>query len=240
MTPLPELSVVVPVCDEVESIQSVLEEWCQALDASGIDFRFDIYDDGSQDGTSSILEDLAERDLRLHVHRQANRGHGPTLRRAYDEARSPWVLQIDGDGELPAANFAELWAEREGYELLLGRRQGRTSRPLRTIVSRSAVRLTQLLFRTGIMDPNSPYRLMRNSWLQGALPWLPEAPFAPNLLLVGVASRRGERVLEIPIPYRGREAGRGKLNLSRLLFGCGRALRDTCLLAIRLSRGRRS
>lgn len=237
MTSSRELAVVVPVYDEEESIRSVLEEWLGVLGSLGIDFRLHVYDDGSQDGTPTILKALAERDARLEIHRQQNRGHGPTLRNAYAKANDPWVLQIDGDGELPAANFGELWVEREAYDLLLGRREGRTSGPLRTVVSRSAVGLTRLLFRSGIRDPNSPYRLMRNSWLQQALDWLPEAPFAPNLLLAGIAGRRRGRVLEISIPYRGRKAGRSTLNLPGLLRGIGRSLPETLALAIALSRG---
>ena len=129
-----ELTVVVPVYNEEAAIAAVLGSWIAELERLGIDHRLAVYDDGSVDGTPGILAGLAERNPRLSIVRQANRGHGPTILRGYREARSPWVFQVDSDGEMSAAHFAPFWHERERYDFLVGDRQDRESALVRRMV----------------------------------------------------------------------------------------------------------
>lgn len=232
----PELTVVIPVYNEEGAIASVLGEWAVALERLGIDYRLAVYDDGSRDGTARILGDLAERDPRLVVSRHTNRGHGPTILRGYREARSPWILQIDSDGEMAASHFETLWSERDGYDFLVGARQDRVSVPVRRIVSAGSRASVRFLLGRGVRDVNSPYRLMRRERLAPLLDLLPEAPFAPNVILSGLAARAGLRILEKPIPHEGRRAGTGSLNVRRLAGGIARSFADTVKTAIRVRR----
>ncbi len=234
--PDPELTVVVPVYNEEGAIASVLAEWAVAMERLGIDYRLAVYDDGSRDGTARILGDLGERDPRLQVARHPNRGHGPTILRGYREARSPWILQIDSDGEMAASHFASLWDVREGYDFLVGSRLDRVSAPVRRLVSAGSRGSVRLLLGSGVRDVNSPYRLMRRERLLPLLDLLPDDPFAPNVLLSGLAARAGLRVFETPIPHEGRRAGTGSLNVRRLAAGIARSFADTVRTAIRVRR----
>jgi dolichol-phosphate mannosyltransferase len=232
----PELTVVVPVYNEEGAIAGVLAEWAVALERLEIDYRLAVYDDGSRDGTPRILGDLAERDRRLLVVRHANRGHGPTILRGYREARSPWILQIDSDGEMAASHFGTLWSPRESYDFLVGARQDRVSVPLRRLVSAGSRASVHALLGRGVRDVNSPYRLMRRERLQPLLDLLPEDPFAPNVLLSGLAARAGLRLFETPVPHEGRRTGTGSLNLRRLWAGIARSFVDTLKTAVRARR----
>jgi len=233
-----ELTVVVPVYNEEAAIAGVLASWAVELERLGIDYRLAVYDDGSHDGTPRILGDLAERDPRLAVVRHANRGHGPTILRGYREARSPWIHQVDSDGEMAASHFGSLWRARESYDFLVGDRQDRESVLVRRAVSAGSRAAVHLLIGRGVRDVNSPYRLMRRAAIQPLLDLLPEDAFAPNTLLSGLAARAGLRIYEVDVPHEGRRTGRGSLDTRRLLAGVARALRDTVATAVRARRSR--
>ncbi len=233
-----ELTVVVPVYNEETAIAGVLASWAVDLERLDVDYRLAVYDDGSADGTPRILGDLAERDPRLRIVRHSNRGHGPTILRGYREARSPWVFQVDSDGEMASSHFGSLWRERERYDFLVGDRQDRESVLVRRMVSAGSRAAVHLLLGRGVRDVNSPYRLMRRAALAPLLDRLPENAFAPNTLLSGLASRAGLRILEVPVPHQGRRSGRGSLNARRLAAGVFRSFRDTVATALRVRSGR--
>jgi dolichol-phosphate mannosyltransferase len=229
----PLLTVIVPVYQEEGAAAAVLSDWTDALAALAIDYRLRVYDDGSRDGTAAILDAHARKNARIDVVHQENRGHGPTVVRGYREAASAWVFQVDGDGEMPAAPFAQLWERREDYDLLVGDRRDRESAPLRRLVSASSRLLVRLAFGRGPRDVNAPYRLWRGDALRALLPRVPDDAFAPNVLLSGLAARARLRIFEAPVPHHGRRTGRGSLNLRRLAWGVLRSARETVVTAWR-------
>ena len=201
-----ELSVVIPVFNEAEGISQVLSLWTTQLDQLSIDYELLVYDDGSRDETGAILEKLAGTNPRLRVSRHSNRGHGPTILKAYHEAAGEWVLQIDGDGEIPADQFSKLWEKRETFDFLLGYRQGRESVLARRIITKCSRLTVALLFGRSVGDVNTPFRLMRSQSLKTLIAHLPDNAFAPNVILSGLAGRAGLRIHEEPVIHQGRVA----------------------------------
>ncbi|MBZ0111837.1 MAG: glycosyltransferase family 2 protein [Thermoanaerobaculia bacterium] len=234
-TPYPHrtetLGLVLPAFDEAAVIAQTLEEWIDILDQLEIDFEIHLYDDGSRDETPAIALEVAAREPRLQLHRQHNRGHGPTVLRGYRElVASPidWIFQADGDAEIPPAEFARLWRDRADYDLLLGRRTGHASR-LRRGVSRVARGVIGVFFGRGVCDVNSPFRLWRATELGPLLSQLPKSLYAPNVALCGLALRHHLRVLEIPVAYRQR---RSALVGRKLFGGVLRAFKETLGVAL--------
>jgi glycosyltransferase involved in cell wall biosynthesis len=210
-SPGPELSVVLPVFREAEIIASVLDAWCGMLDRERIDYELLAYDDGSPDATLAILQERASARPRIVVASHANRGHGPTIVRGYREARGDWVFQVDSDEEMSPDSFPLLWSRRADHDFLIARREGGPQPLPRRIVSAVSRLTVRCLFGRGVTDVNAPYRLMRRSWLESALEHVPERAFAPNVILSGVASRDRLRILESPVPRRGRTTGQVSL-----------------------------
>ncbi len=201
-----ELSVVIPAYNEAEGITRVLSEWMTQLNELSIDYELLVYDDGSTDETGGILEKLAKTNPRLRPTRHSNRGHGPTVLKAYHEAEGEWVLQIDGDGEIPADQFSKLWKKRLEFDLLLGYRQGRESALARQFITKCSRLTVALLFGRSVEDVNTPFRLMRNQSLKPLLAFLPVNAFAPNVILSGLAGRARLRIHEEPVTHQGRVA----------------------------------
>jgi glycosyltransferase involved in cell wall biosynthesis len=223
--------VVLPVFCEAERIEGVLDSWRAVLERLDIDHVLCVYDDGSWDGTKEILERLARQHARVDVRRHENRGHGPTILEGYERARGEWVLQIDGDGEIAPEHLGAFWAQREGYDFLVGCREGAvrpTPRRLTSLVSRVVVRF---LFGGELRDVNCPYRLMRAAPLKRLLPRVPADAFAPNVILSGLAVREGLRVREVPVPVLETPGRRSSLGGARLWRGAWRSLLETARVA---------
>lgn len=236
--PDPQLSVVMPAYNEEEAIADVVGSWVKELDALGIDYELRVYDDGSTDNTAAVLRDLATRLPRVIATSQTNRGHGPTILRGYREARGEWVFQTDGDDETPATAFRELWVRRAACDFLLGYREGRRSPLARRMVTAGSRLAVRVLFGSAIRDVNSPYRLMRRTWLQTVLPRIPADAFAPNVILTGLAARGRLRISEHPVPYRARRTGTDSLVAAKLWKGAFRSLAQTVVVTIRCARDR--
>jgi len=227
---------VVPVHNEAAVVGHVLSAWVAEVARLDIDYELRVYDDGSEDDTPRILDELAARVPRLRVWRHANIGHGPTILRGYREAGGAWVFQVDSDDETGPEHFEELWRRRDGFDLLLGGRDGRrgsAQRRLVTLVARLAVRL---LFGRGITDVNTPYRLIRASALATILPRLPQHAFAPNVMMSGCAVQEGWRIYERTIPWRVRSTGTGSLLGWKLWRAAARGLIQ--LMAVAVGTGR--
>lgn len=205
---MPELTVVMPVYNEEGAIAQVLKQWRDALQALAIDYRIAVYNDGSRDRTLAVLTDMAKTDPRLQVVNQPNAGHGPTILRGYvDHLDSPWLFQVDSDGELGPEEFATLWAKRADYDFLIGSRVQRQSPLPRQITTWVSRLLVWSAYGTAVFDVNCPYRLFRPACLREALVRIPADTFAPNLILSGLTSLLGLRVWQTEVVHSTRQTG---------------------------------
>lgn len=230
----PLLSVVMPVYNEAELIEGVVSDWIHVLGRLGIDYELRVYDDGSRDATSEILARVATREPRLLPLRHDNRGHGPTLMRAYAEARGEWVFQTDSDGEIAADDFERVWSARDDRDVIVGIRAGRKSPLHRRLLTLGSRLVVASLFGRSVTDVNSPFRLMRGEWLRRQLPLLHPESAVPNILLSGLASRTGARVSEISVAHVGRRAGASTLDIRRIAAFSMRAVVDAVRVAVRV------
>jgi glycosyltransferase involved in cell wall biosynthesis len=222
-----------PVYNEAATVEAVVAAWSSMLDSLAIDYELLVHDDGSQDGTGALLDELSARLPRLHVTHGPNRGHGPSVLSGYLKARGRWVFQTDSDDEIPAAAFTALWTRRDAGEFVFGVRTARQSNSGRRVLSRGASLAVRTLFGGGPADVNVPFRLMRADALGAMLPRVPANAFAPNVILSGLCVRDRRRWIEVPVPSRPRQAGVTSLSGAKMLRAAGRAVREACGVALR-------
>jgi dolichol-phosphate mannosyltransferase len=234
----PELSIVMPVYNEAAVIADVVTSWLHEVERLGIDYELLAYDDGSRDDSGRVLERIGMQHAGLVVTRKTNSGHGPTILRGYREARGEWVFQVDSDDEMGAEHFAGLWNLRDEFDLLIGRRHHRDSPPARRLITALSRATVWVLFGRAVTDVNAPYRLMRRSSLTAILDMIPVETFAPNMIISGLAARRGLRVREVLVPHRGRRTGAVSIVKWRLWKAAVRAFGQTLTVALR-ARSRR-
>jgi dolichol-phosphate mannosyltransferase len=231
------LSIVMPVYNEAAVIADVVgelgREVCSRLDGAEIV----IVDDGSTDGTPAILDRLADENAHVRVpHAERNQGHGPSLRRAFEESAGAWIFQIDSDGQQLASEFWQLWERRDSADLVVGVRVARDEGLHRPVVSAAARWAGRLVGGSRLRDVNVPFKLIRRSVWDDLRPDVPAVPVAPSLLLAVGASVRGWRVSEVEITHLPRRAGRSTVDVPALLRLTAGALRELVGFRARLRR----
>jgi len=231
---VPDVILVFPVYNEEEIVVQVVKEWLEVLDGMSMPYRLQMCNDGSTDSTAEKLDTLSHRCLEIHHTR--NRGHGPTILRAYRAAaeRAAWVFQCDSDGQMQAKDFPAFWNRRLSADLIIGTRIHRQDGRIRDLISGALRVCTLLLFGKGIPDVNCPYRLMRSEAFRPLFDQAPEDTFAPNVLLSGYAIRKKLRIINLPISDRVRQTGEVSIRGWSLLNAVQKATRQT--LAYRFSK----
>lgn len=214
---MPELTVVMPVYNEEAAVGLVLGQWSEALQGLGIDYQIAVYNDGSKDNTLSALQTLAQENRRIQVIDKPNSGHGPTILKGYcDHLDSPWIFQVDSDGELGPEEFDALWQRRHAFDFLIGNRICRKSPLPRQITTWISRLLVWLFYGRAVFDVNCPYRLFRPATLKADLLRIPNDTFAPNLILSGLASLRKLRTLQRDVTHSERQTGEVSIKKWRL------------------------
>ena len=226
-----ELQVVIPVYNEQSNIGTVIDQWCAQLDACSIRYSILALDDGSTDGSASVLHLLQQTwGARLELVRQPNSGHGPTILKGYRlaiERQVPWILQIDSDGQCDPGYFPQFWAERENHDFIAGYRARREDGLGRVFISLVLRGVILLISGANCRDANVPYRLMRTAAIAPLVEKIPPTCFFTNVGLTVLAQRAKLRFALIPIVFRARlggtttvpyrKMGRHALNLYRNL-----------------------
>ena len=121
------VSVVIPVYNERESVRPLAEELLPVLRALGRRIEILFVDDGSTDGTSEVLADLAAAEPEIAVVRlRRNFGKAAALMAGFREARGDAIVTIDGDLQDDPAEIPRLLAELEaGADLVSGWKRDR-------------------------------------------------------------------------------------------------------------------
>lgn len=116
----PTFSVVGPVYDEVETLREFYDRVQAAMDAIGEPWELLMVDDGSTDGSSDVIRELALEDIRVRpILFSRNFGHQIAVTAGMDYSRGQAVVIIDTDLQDPPeliSELAEKW--REGYEVI--------------------------------------------------------------------------------------------------------------------------
>ena len=216
----PELSVVVPVKDEVDNAVPLLMEICTALRGKA-GFEVIFVDDASRDGTVDAL--LSARanvpELRVLRHRK-NSGQSRAVRTGVIAAKGRLVATLDGDGQNDPADIPlllEVWAREEGKAgtlgLVAGQRIKRQDNWIKRISSRVGNGVRQWLLNDGTRDTGCGLKLFaRDAFL--SLPYFDHIHgFMPAMML-----REGYRISHADVRHRPRSHGTSKYGtLDRLL-----------------------
>jgi glycosyltransferase involved in cell wall biosynthesis len=98
MTAAPELSVVLPVFDEEESLPVLWPELREVLDGTGLRYEVIFVDDGSHDGSAEIVRAFRDEDPRVRLVRlKANAGETAATDAGFKAARGRYVVTMDAD-----------------------------------------------------------------------------------------------------------------------------------------------
>jgi glycosyltransferase involved in cell wall biosynthesis len=217
------LSVVIPIKDERDNLRPLHDRLRQALEplcAPGAapaltDYEMLFIDDGSNDGSFPILEELAAADPRVKVVKmRRNFGQTPALRAGIDWSSGDVLVTMDGDLQNDPADIPMLLAKlEEGYDAVFGLRKARQDHMLvRKVPSWIGNWLIRLVTGVRVKDMGCTLRAMRRD-LAEALPLYGEMHrFIPVL-----AQMHGAKLTQVEVRHHPRVAGQTKYNLTRTI-----------------------
>jgi len=213
----PVLSVVMPVYNE----RTTIDEIIRRVLAVPLRIELVVVDDGSDDGTKEILEQL-QCELRFKLLRQKNAGKGAALRRGFAEVTGDLVVIQDADLEYSPEEYPQLIelicddkADVVYGSRFLGRH--RAFMFAHYMGNKLVTFATNVLYNTMLTDMETCYKAMRIEVLRSMR--LKSNGFGIEPEITAKIFKRGYRVYEVPITYAGRGYEQGKKITWRAGFG---------------------
>jgi len=209
----PYLSVVVPIYDEVESVERLWQAIHPVMEGIGKSWEVILVDDGSRDGTRAILRRLAAAHPQLRVILfRANFGQSAAMAAGFAATRGEIVVAMDGDLQndpLDIPNLLDKMAE--GYDVVSGWRKNRKDKlVLRKVPSKIANKLICSLTDVRLHDTGCSLKAFRGEMLRRIALYGELHRFIPALMRI-----EGAEIAELPVRHHPRRFGTSKYNLSR-------------------------
>lgn len=208
-----ELSLVIPVYNEVENLEPLLKEIEIAL--SGRDYEIIFVDDGSKDGSFELLRQLHQQNPRVRaIAFRRNFGQTAAFAAGFGAASGRVIVTLDADRQNDPADIPTLVARlSEGYDVINGWRKNRQDPFLfRKLPSRLANGLIARSTGVGLHDRGCSLRAFRAEVVKDLRLYGELHRFIPELV-----SFAGFRMAEVPVNHRPRVAGKSKYGLSRTI-----------------------
>jgi glycosyltransferase involved in cell wall biosynthesis len=210
---MPKYSIVVPFHNEEDNVTALYDRLKEVMEHVGEAFELVFVDDGSNDRTCRLLEEIAAVDSRvLVVKLRRNFGQTSALAAGFDHAEGEFILAMDGDlqhdpGEIPV--FLEKL--EEGYDVVSGWRRERIDNfVMRRIPSRCANWLMARLSGVDIHDFGTTFKAYRREVIHNIPLYGEMHRFIPAL-----ASWYGASICEVPITNVNRVGGKSHYGISR-------------------------
>jgi glycosyltransferase involved in cell wall biosynthesis len=209
-----DLSILVPVYNEADNVAPLHGELTTVLATLGGTYEIIFVDDGSTDGTTTILQEIQARDpdhVRVAFLRR-NCGQTAALSAALDLSRGTILIPMDGDRQNDPADIPRL-LERldQGFDVVSGWRKDRQDKWLtRRVPSQVANRVIARISGVALHDFGCTLKAYRRRVLEGVRLYGEMHRFIPIF-----ASWQGGRVTELVVHHRPRTAGRTKYGLGR-------------------------
>ncbi len=211
----PEVSVVVPIYNEVESLPHLIEAIATSLNSTGLSYELICVDDGSQDGSAELLKEqaIARPNLRAVLLRR-NYGQTAAMAAGFNYAQGRAIVTLDGDLQNDPADIPMLLAKlEEGYDLVSGWRKNRQDAAVtRLLPSKIANWLIGQTTGVKIHDYGCSLKAYRSELVADMNLYGELHRFLPALAFI-----EGARITELPVRHHPRRHGRSKYGLGRTL-----------------------
>ena len=209
-----ELSVIVPLYNEQESVRPLYEAITRAVEPLQTDYEILFVDDGSIDNTIPEAEKLARQDNRLRIIKfRRNYGQTPAMAAGIDNARGRVLITMDGDLQNDPDDIPRLLARLEqGYDIVVGWRHKRQDKLIsRKVPSVIANWLIGKITGVPIKDNGCSLKAYKADVIKNIPLYSEMHRFIPAMTSIA-----GTRIAEIRVKHHARQFGESKYGLSRI------------------------
>ncbi|MBR8827243.1 MAG: glycosyltransferase family 2 protein [Gomphosphaeria aponina SAG 52.96 = DSM 107014] len=207
------LSVVVPIYNEAESLSKLIEAIATTLRENQLKYEIICVDDGSQDGSTEILRQIAHSrtDFKAVILRR-NYGQTPAMAAGFKQAQGKVIVTLDGDLQNDPEDIPQLLAKlEEGYDLVSGWRKDRQDAALtRLLPSKIANWMIGIVTGVKLHDYGCSLKAYRSELVDDMNLYGELHRFLPALAYI-----EGARIAELPVRHHARRYGTSKYGLGR-------------------------
>lgn len=213
---MPDLSIVIPVFNECESLNLLHKKVRSVLEKLDLSCEIIYVDDGSWDGSSAILHEIQKSDERVILAAQRrNFGKSLALAAGFALAQGHILITLDSDLQDEPEEIPKILAKlAEGYDVVVGWRQNRLDGLSKRIPSWVANKVTRLSTGLPIQDMNSGLKGYRADCIQRISLYGDMHRYIPI-----IAHFMGFQVTEVPVLHHERQFGQSKYSTQRLVRG---------------------
>jgi dolichol-phosphate mannosyltransferase len=206
----PKISVIIPVFNEIKTIKEIIKEVKEVK----IPKEIIIVDDYSTDGTREFLRNLKDKDIKV-IFQDKNHGKGKAIRTALNHIKGEIVIIQDADLEYNPQDYLKLINPlvKGKTEVVYGTRfpKGRKQPNISIIFllgNKALTILTNLLYKTKLTDEATCYKIIKSKVIKSISLNCRGFEFCPEI--TAKLSKKGYKIIEVPIKYNPRSKKQGK------------------------------
>ena len=229
-----------PAYNDAGTIASLVIRTVQVASRLTSDFEVLIVNDGSQDATGAIADELSRTYPQVRViHHAKNRGYGGALRTGFAAAAKDLVAYTDGDAQYDPSELEGLWSQLTAdVDMVTGYKISRADPLHRIVIGKVYHHTVRLLFRLRVRDVDCDFRLMRREIFDRVR--LERDTGVICLEMMRKIQDAGFRVVEVPVHHYHRTHGRSQFFNLRRVFWTGVDVMKLWLQLVVLGQGRQS
>ena len=211
----PQLSVIIPVYNEQETLPALFARLYPALDALDVSYEVLFINDGSRDRSAALLKDqfLARPDVTRVILFTANHGQHLAIMAGFEYCRGERVVTLDADLQNPPEEIGTLLAAMDqGYDYVGSIRATREDSLWRHVASKLMNRLRERITHIKMTDQGCMLRAYSQSIVKAIVATREVSTYIPALAYTFAA-----HPTEVTVPHAERAAGESKYPLYKLI-----------------------
>lgn len=209
-----DLTIIVPIYNERESMEALEKALSGFLPRSIVSTCILMVDDGSSDGSDELIKKICERHAHFFFLKLArNTGLSAALKAGIDACHSRYVGYIDADLQTDPNDFNLLLEKIPDYELVTGIRAKRNDSMSKRLQSRLGNGFRRFITKDTITDTGCPLKVIRTEYAKRIPFFKGMHRFLPALILL-----QNGRIHELPVHHYPRAHGESKFNLHNRLW----------------------
>ena len=214
-----DLTIIVPLFNEAESLPELVRWINRTLDGRGWEYEIIMVDDGSTDGSGKVVRELAEADGRIHgIRFRRNYGKSAALYHGFKAAGGNVVVTMDADLQDSPEEIPEMYrmVTEDGWDVVSGWKQHRQDNKLtKNLPSKLYNATARWITGIHLHDMNCGLKAYRNEVVKNIEVYGEMHRYIPYL-----AKNAGfERITEKPVHHQKRKYGKSKFGLERFVNG---------------------
>lgn len=205
-----KISLIIPVYNEEENLRDLYREITRSLSGLACEWEMVLVDDGSSDGSLSIIRELAAADPRVrYIAFARNCGQSAAFAAGFRFAGGDVVVTLDADLQNDPADIPSMLnVYEQGVDMVIGWRARRQDTMVKRWASRFANWVRNRISRETVRDTGCSLKVMRTEMVRSIPMFTGMHRFLPTLMKL-----EGAKVAEVPVNHRPRSKGVSKYGI---------------------------